>query len=166
MVASTNRSMSQQFWGLEQAKDASAAQKDNAVVQGMVDRLEDENTGLKDDNARWDILNSTIMTVSFVGTLTKTSQEPSPNILALLLSPPPRRRLQTSRSGRQYAAADWRSWSDGRTVNGREICGGDGLPEKQDELTKQRHPGNAGYFRGRGRRNRRWRSRITPRVRP
>lgn len=54
MIASRNRSMSQQFWGLEQAKDASAAQKDhNTIAQGMMDRLEDENTALKDDNARW-----------------------------------------------------------------------------------------------------------------
>eukprot|EP00752_Nemacystus_decipiens_P004301 g3930.t1 len=52
MVASRNRSMSQQFWGLEQAKDASAAQKDHTIVQGMVDRLENENTALKDDNKR------------------------------------------------------------------------------------------------------------------
>lgn len=54
MVASRNRSMSQQFWGLEQAKDAiSMARKDNTIVQEMVDRLEDENNKLKGDNARW-----------------------------------------------------------------------------------------------------------------
>eukprot|EP00903_Cladosiphon_okamuranus_P014070 g13077.t2 len=52
MVASRNRAMSQQFWGLEHAKEASAAQEDDSIRQEMLDRLRDENTVLKDDNAR------------------------------------------------------------------------------------------------------------------
>lgn len=52
MVASRNRSMSQQFWGLEQMKDITAAQQDSSVMQGTVDRLEADNSTLKDENAR------------------------------------------------------------------------------------------------------------------
>jgi len=44
--------MSQQFWGLEQARDASAAQQNSAIMQGTVDQLKAENDTLKMENAR------------------------------------------------------------------------------------------------------------------
>lgn len=44
--------MSQQFWGLEQAKDASTAEQTSTIMQGTVNRLETENSSLKEENAR------------------------------------------------------------------------------------------------------------------
>lgn len=45
--------MSQQFWGLEQAKDASTVEQASTIMQGTVNRLETENATLKEENARY-----------------------------------------------------------------------------------------------------------------
>lgn len=50
--------------------------------------------------------------------------------------PPPARGLQAPRSGRQYAAADGRPWSNGNSLDGRDTSGGDGHSEKQEFLVE------------------------------